>query len=98
MTDIAECTPAVDEIEAFLAGVGDEQFDDSLWVDAEFAAIIAANWDIEPPDPPTPPTVLPARWGRSGRPVGPRSEHQRPTEQVMAGDHHRRQRSPPHHG
>jgi hypothetical protein len=93
MTDLADC-PAADEINAFLAWVEDEQLDDTLWFDSEFQAIIAANWYTEPPGPPEPPTGRPARWSGTRRPVPPGSR-QRLTEQVMAGDHHRRQRSPP---
>jgi hypothetical protein len=95
MTGIVDSPPAADEIDWFLGRVQDERFDDPLWVDLEFDAIIAANWDTEPPDPPEPPTGLPARWHRTGRTA--RSEPpQRSADQVMAGDHRRRQRSPPH--
>ena len=94
MTDTVDSPPAADEIDAFLTRLGDEWPDDTDWVDAEFTAIIAANWDTEPPRPVGPPTGLPNRWKL---PRGTRrpASHQRPTDQVMANDHHRRERSPP---
>ena len=64
MTGIMGSPPAADEIDSFLTQFEDEGFDDTVWVDAEFYAIIAANWDTEPPAPPGPPTGLPARWNQ----------------------------------
>ena len=94
MTAIMGSPPAADELNSFPAQFEDV-FDDTVWIDAEFYAIIAANWDLEPPAPPEPPTGLPARWNQ---PDGARwwpGFLQRWGGQVMAGDHHRRQRSPP---
>ena len=94
MTGLVNSLPAADPIDSFLTSFEDEEFDDTAWVDAEFYAIIAANWDIEPPAPPQPPTGLPARWHQPGGVRWWRSR-QRLAGQVVAGEHHRRQRSPP---
>jgi len=64
------------------------------WVDLEFEAIIAANFDTAPPPPADRPTSLPNRWG--GRPTAPRPENPgRLQEQKSPRDSHGRQRSPP---
>jgi len=67
---------------------------DTAWIDAEFAAIIAANWDATPPPPPKTPSGIPARWPATG----PRSRAllqrwPRPHRTASAG--RRKQRSPP---
>ena len=86
--------PVVDEIDSFLTQFED-MFDDTVWVDAEFYAIIAANWDTEPPVPPGPPTGRSARWNQPGGAQWWRGTGQCLAGQVRVGDHHRRQRSPP---
>ena len=93
MTSTIAEPPAADQIDSFLTQLEDA-FDDTVWVDAEFYAIIAANFDTEPPEPPQPPTGLPARWHQPGGTRWRRSR-QRLASQVVAGHHHRRQRSPP---
>ena len=95
MIGIVHTTPATAEIEALLVELSDVELDDADWVNAEFEAIIAANFDAEPPRSPGPPAGLPARWPRTrGTPRRPGSQ-QRPVSAVMIGSHHRRQRSPP---
>ena len=95
MTSILTSLPATDEIDSFLAQFEGEGFDDAVWVDAEFYAIIAANWDVEPPAPPGAPTGLPARWNQPDAGRRWRESRQRLAGQPMNGTHHRRQRSPP---
>ena len=64
------------------------------WVDLEFEAIIAANFDTATPPPAKRPTGLPNRW--SGHPAGPRPDNASGLqEQTSPRDNHRRQRSPP---
>ena len=94
MTATTASPPAADQIHSFPAPVEDV-FDDTVWIDAEFYAIIAANFDTEPPKPPDPPTGLPARWNQPDDVRWQRGPRHRPAGQVMAGDQHRRQRSPP---
>jgi hypothetical protein len=86
--------PAADRIESILTLLEDERLDDADWIDAEFTAIIAANWDTEPPEPSGPPAGLPARWNPPRRAHSRGSAH-RLGNRVMAHDHQRRQRSPP---
>ena len=93
MTSTIGGPPIADPIDWSLTQFEDA-FDDTVWVDAEFYAIIAANWDTEPPAPPRPPTGLPARWHQPGG-TRWRGVRQRLASQVVTGDHHRRQRSPP---
>lgn len=94
MTNTTDRPSAAAVIDELLDDLDAEQFVDTLWVDAEFSAIIAANFDTEPPEPPAAPTGLPHRWQPSlGRPyLGPRL---RLTGLVIPGEQHRRQRSPP---
>jgi hypothetical protein len=94
MTDTVDGPPVADQIDALLTLLEDAWFDDTGWVDAEFTAIIAANWDTEPPDPCGPPTGLPNRWNPPCRNRRPGSR-QRLADQMMANEHHGRQRSPP---
>jgi hypothetical protein len=94
MTKTVDSAPAADLLDPVLGLLEDQLFESSEWVDAEFAAIIAANWDQEPPEPPGQPTGLPYRWTSPRRPRWPRC-CARLADQVMADDHHRRQRSPP---
>ena len=94
MTGIVDSSPVDGDIDEFLTRLEDEWLDDTVWVDAEFYAIIAANWDTEPPEPPGPPAGLPARWTPPRRSRQPGSI-QPVTDQVTAGHRHRRQRSPP---
>ena len=94
MTVIMGSPPAADETDS-LHTLLEDAFDDTGWVDAEFYAIIAANFDTEPPKPPDPPTGLPARWNQPDDVRWQRGPRHRPAGQVMASDQHRRQRSPP---
>ena len=94
MTNTVDSAPAADLLEELLGLLEDQLCENSEWVDAEFAAIIAANWDHEPPEPPGQPTGLPYRWASPRRTRWPGSRP-RLADQVMANGHHRRQRSPP---
>ena len=94
MTDIVESTPTAEQIDAFLTQLNEERFDDPVWVDAEFYAVIAANFDTNPPEPPQPPTAIRARGHQSRGAEQPKSR-QGPAGQVLAGDQQGRQRSPP---
>ena len=96
MTSILAGLPATDEIDSFFTQFEGEGFDDTVWVDAEFYAIIAANWDAEPPAPPGPPTGRPAQWHQPDGARWWRRSRQRLAGRQMAGKHHRRQRSPPY--
>ena len=101
MTGIVDTSPAPEdiapeEIESLFDGLADAPLDDADWIAAEFASIIAANFDAEPPDIPGPPVGLPARWPRPGGRPRRSAARQRLTNPVMAGAQHRRQRSPPH--
>ncbi len=83
------------EIDSFLTPFEGGGFDDPAWIDAEFFAIISANWDIEPPVPPARPTGLPARSDPPSRAERPGSR-QRLTGETVADERHRRERSPPY--
>ncbi len=67
---------------------------EAAWIDAEFAAIIAAGWDATPPPPPKTPSGIPARWpDRRPAPSAPRRRSPRPNRTVSEG--RATQRSPP---
>jgi len=67
---------------------------ETAWINAEFAAIIAASWDATPPPPPKTPSGIPARWPDSGpRPSALLRRWPRPHRTASAG--RRTQRSPP---
>jgi len=67
---------------------------EAAWIDAEFAAIIAASWDVTPPPPPKMPSGIPARWFHSGpRQSAPLQRWPRPHRTTSAG--RRTARSPP---
>ena len=67
MTETAPCdhVQAVGSLEEELRGI------EAAWINAEFEALIAENWNSEPPRPPEPPVCLPARW--------PNEEHAAPS-------------------
>ena len=104
MTETVDTGPAEKPVDPLCAVLEDDRLTDDLltdgllddadWVEAEFNAIIAANWDAEPPEPDGPSTGLPRRWDR------PRRRRRTPSgqllaDQVAATSRHRRQRSPP---
>jgi len=67
---------------------------EAAWMDAEFAAIIAAGWDATPPPPPKTPSGIPARWpDRGPGPSAPPQRCPRPHRTALEG--HPTQRSPP---
>ena len=67
---------------------------EAAWIDAEFAAIIAASWDANPPPPPQPPSGIPARWFDSGSRI-PALLQRWPRPHRTASEGRRTQRSPP---
>jgi hypothetical protein len=67
---------------------------EAAWIDAEFAAIIAAGWDATPPPPPKTPSGIPARWPDHGpAPTAPRRRWPHPHRAASEG--RATQRSPP---
>jgi len=67
---------------------------EAAWIDAEFTAIIAANWDATPPPPPKTPSGIPARWFDSGSRM-PALLLRRPRPHRTASETRTTQRSPP---
>jgi hypothetical protein len=109
MTETVDTAPATEPVDPLCAVLEDDLLSDDLlsddlltdgllddggWVEAEFNAIIAANWDAEPPEPDGPSTGLPRRWDRPRRSRRTPSR-QRLVDQVAARSRQRRQRSPP---
>lgn len=66
---------------------------EQAWVDDEFAAIVAANWQGEPPTP-TFPGNLPPRWNRP-EPWRRPEPRRWPAARRLAPASRGRQRSPP---
>jgi len=67
---------------------------EAAWIDAEFAAIIAASWDTTPPPPPRTPSGIPARWPDRG-PAPPAPLQRWPRPHRAASEGRPTQRSPP---
>ena len=90
MTETApyEDVGAVGSLEEELRGI------EAAWINAEFEALIAANWKTEPPRPPEPPVCLPARWPNEGHAARAGSRRP-PRPQQVASRSRGRQRSPP---
>jgi hypothetical protein len=79
---------AVGSLEEELRGI------EAAWIDAEFEALIAANWKTEPPRPPEPPVCLPARWPNE-RHAAQAGSRRPPRPEQVASRNRARQRSPP---
>jgi hypothetical protein len=90
VTETAPCEDvyAVGSLEEELRGI------EAAWINAEFEALIAANWKTEPPPPPQPPACLPARYPNE-RHAARAGSHRPPKPQQVASRSRGRQRSPP---
>lgn len=68
---------------------------EAAWIDAEFDAMIAANWEAEPPPPPKMPRRVDRRWNNNHRRLNladVRRDQARPRLNTKPTS---RQRSPP---